>query len=689
MALVGSIGRAVIRAAPGHRLLCADFSGIESRVTAWLSGQQSKVDQWAHFDATGDKKEEPYYILGKRLGQPEESARKIGKTADLAFGYMGSVGAWQKLAPDDTSSDEQIQQYKQGWRNEHMQTVRFWRMLDRAAVRAIEMPGQVIACGRVSFSYDGDFLRMRLPSGRDLAYPQPRLHTNERGDVVVIFKDNAKGKFTDCRHGHGAYGGTWIENAVQAVARDLFAAALLRLEAANYPVVLHVHDEIVAEAPIGVGSIEEFHQIMIAPPDWAAGLPIAAASRNGERFAKIEAPRAAEPAPAQQACADTAPEPEILQQNGQPPPWEGAEEEPVRFKSQHEQPRPGNGHFNGYPHGEREGGRIVSAFIYLAADGSPYLQVRKFEVIENGERRKSFPQYHQESGRWVKGKPAGPRIPYRLPELLAAPPDAWIDVMEGEKDADCGAELGLITTTNPEGAGKWREDLNEHFHGRRVRVHEDNDDAGRRHAAKVVDMLRGVAKEITIVQYPELDAGGDFSDFMYAGGTITAMKSRAKPADDETRAAPGLGEWDAGDDTELPPPRGWLLGNIFARKFMSSLLADGGVGKTALRYAQLLSLAAGRSLTGDHVFQRCRVLIVSLEDDADELRRRILALMLHYGIDRSEVKGWLFLSAPGAARRQTDGRRQNRPTYPRSIGRQPGGRHHRAWASTLSVLTRS
>lgn len=115
------------------------------------------------------------------------------------------------------------------------------------------------------------------------------------------------------------------------------------------------------------------------------------------------------------------------------------------------------------------------------------------------------------------------------------------------------------------------------------------------------------------------------------------------------QTAGGLGEWDAGDDTELPPPRGWLLGNTFCRKFMSSLLGDGGVGKTALRYAQVLSLATGRELTGEHVFQRCRALVISLEDDADELRRRILAAMLHHKIDRADVKGWLFLSAPGAA----------------------------------------
>lgn len=110
----------------------------------------------------------------------------------------------------------------------------------------------------------------------------------------------------------------------------------------------------------------------------------------------------------------------------------------------------------------------------------------------------------------------------------------------------------------------------------------------------------------------------------------------------------GLGEWDAGADIDKPPPRGWLLGNIFCRRFISSPIADGGTGKTALRILQAMALATGRSLTGEHVFQRCRVLIVSLEDDADELKRRILAARLHHNIPSSELSGWLFLAAPGA-----------------------------------------
>jgi hypothetical protein len=109
--------------------------------------------------------------------------------------------------------------------------------------------------------------------------------------------------------------------------------------------------------------------------------------------------------------------------------------------------------------------------------------------------------------------------------------------------------------------------------------------------------------------------------------------------------------WDAGDDDYASiPPRGWLLGSIFCREFLSSLLADGGVGKTAVRLVQLISLATGRSLTGEHVFQRCRVLILSLEDSPDELRRRVYAVLLHYGLTPADVKGWLFLDAPKALR---------------------------------------
>ena len=106
-----------------------------------------------------------------------------------------------------------------------------------------------------------------------------------------------------------------------------------------------------------------------------------------------------------------------------------------------------------------------------------------------------------------------------------------------------------------------------------------------------------------------------------------------------------LDEWDAGDDDQPIPPRGWLLGNTFCRGFASSLFGEGGAGKTALRYAQMLSLATARKLTGEHVFMRCRVLIVSLEDGRDEVRRRLKAARLHHNVDLRDIRGWLFVTA--------------------------------------------
>jgi DNA polymerase bacteriophage-type len=182
MSVVGDIARAAICARPGHRLIAADFSGVESRVTAWLSGQQSKLNQWAEFDRTKNPESEPYFILGHNVcGLPREQAREKGKTADLAFGYMGGEGAWRKLAPDDPSSAAEIKRYQEAWRKEHPATTRFWDVINRAAIKAVQNAGKAIRCNeRIAFKRDGDFLRMCLPSGRELAYPPSPYHNTAR-----------------------------------------------------------------------------------------------------------------------------------------------------------------------------------------------------------------------------------------------------------------------------------------------------------------------------------------------------------------------------------------------------------------------------------------------------------------------------------------------------------------------------
>jgi hypothetical protein len=107
-------------------------------------------------------------------------------------------------------------------------------------------------------------------------------------------------------------------------------------------------------------------------------------------------------------------------------------------------------------------------------------------------------------------------------------------------------------------------------------------------------------------------------------------------------------------DDDYIEPRGWLLGTSFCRGFVSLLLGDGGVGKTSLRYLQYLSLAIGRPLTGEHVHHRSRILIVSLEDDADEVRRRLRAAMLQHGLSAADVRGYLYFWTPTRLKLMTE-----------------------------------
>src|SRR5262249_61953031 len=120
--------------------------------------------------------------------------------------------------------------------------------------------------------------------------------------------------------------------------------------------------------------------------------------------------------------------------------------------------------------------------------------------------------------------------PYRLPELLAAPPNAIVEICEGEKDADNVAALGLIATTNPGGAGKWTSDLNKWLTGfARANVYEDNDEAGRKHVAKVASEVCSVIPDIRTLTFRELPERGDVSDWLI-GKTRDDLLARAEQA---------------------------------------------------------------------------------------------------------------------------------------------------------------
>jgi DNA polymerase bacteriophage-type len=291
LAVVGDCSRSMIVAAPGHVLIGADFSSIESRVLAWIAGEDWKLDAYRRFDATHDPRDEPYCetackIFRKPAGTftKDSPERGVGKTCDLAFGYMGSLAAWRKFEPERFTDDE-VKTFCCEWRAAHPKIKSFWYDVDRAALIAVRERGRVVRAGPAAFRSTGAFLQLKLPGSRKITYPQPRAVGDEERQHVV-FVDNAAGQFRDCRHGQGAYGGLWTENVVSGIARDLLAEAMLRIEAAGYSIMLHVHDEVVAEVPEDFGSTEEFTRLMTRKPAWALDLPIAASAWRNSRYCK-------------------------------------------------------------------------------------------------------------------------------------------------------------------------------------------------------------------------------------------------------------------------------------------------------------------------------------------------------------------------------------------------------------------
>jgi hypothetical protein len=303
--------------------------------------------------------------------------------------------------------------------------------------------------------------------------------------------------------------------------------------------------------------------------------------------------------------------------------------------------------------------RIVATYNYRDAAGALRYQVVRFAPKDFCQR-----QPDGAPDRWLWNMTGIEPLPYRLPEMLADP-IATVYVAEGERDCDNLGEIGLVATTSHGGAGKWRNDISRWFAGRNVVVIPDNDDPGRAHASDVAAKLSGIAASIRILELPGLPPKGDVSDWLTAGGTaedLDRLAADAPPvaAEEPAPNVPQAGPIDAGEDDAPIPPRGWLLGNTFCRGFISGLLSQGAAGKTAVRITQALALATGRPLTGEHVFERGRVLIVCLEDSLDELRRRVRAARLHHGVTAAEVRGWLYFWAPAGLKiaEQRDGSRQ-------------------------------
>jgi RecA-family ATPase/5S rRNA maturation endonuclease (ribonuclease M5) len=567
------------------------------------------------------------------------TAYAAGKIFDLAFGFQGGVGAYKNFAPEDNDADEaKIKTYRDGWRRQHPQTVKFWNALDRAAINAIRHPGTAFAVRCFSYRYDAPFLRLKLPSGRSISYPFAEImpEPDRFGNPRATFMDTAEGRWAPCNHGQGAYGGLWCENAISGVARDLLAVALTRLEASGYPVVLHVHDEIVCEVPDGFGSLGEFQHIITTVPGWATGLPIVAKVRESARFSRPDAaPKSddikAEPDDAEPDDAEPnieADRDEVAALLGDldddtgdfgtvdflsASAGAGVEVTPaaavlycmapplaiVTSDANSEPEDHGGG--NGFDHagadatslnsGDR-GAAINSAtgapstdpelgpYIYRDARGNPHAKVTR---TPTGNSR--FTQQHWTGMAWQSGAPDH-KLRYRLPELLAADPAARVCITEGEKDAVNVAKLGLVATTNPNGADGWKSaKLIPYFaHVKRIAILEDNDEAGRKRTQRIIETLRMLnpMPDIRVVRFTELPEGGDVSNWLEQDRSrgyaeLLARIEATKPFYCKPQPAP-IREW-AGKP--VPVPQYTVPDRIPAEQvFLFS--GEGGEGKSIL-----------------------------------------------------------------------------------------------------------
>lgn len=326
--------RSTLIAGEGMELVAADYTAIEGRVTAWLAGEEWELDAYRAADAgTGP---EVYCVNAEGIfnrpvnkkDNPYE--RQVGKVASLALGFAGGVNAFHAMAKlygtkmdpafgplweraDGEVRDRAVYQYEQaiknktsaaeemtregwlaaeltkvGWRTKHPATVRTWYNLQDGSIQAVENPGAVVMVGKLKFLSARGFLWLLLPSGRCLAYGAPRVEDvttpwGAKKPAVTALGVDPKTKqwkrFTMSPM-------ILIENPVQAIARDLMAHGLLKAESAGYPPVGTVHDEGVAEVPVGFGSLAEYERLLCDLPPWGAGLPVVASGWRGARYRK-------------------------------------------------------------------------------------------------------------------------------------------------------------------------------------------------------------------------------------------------------------------------------------------------------------------------------------------------------------------------------------------------------------------
>lgn len=283
--------RGFLATPPGREFLIADYSAVEARGLAWLANEEFMLDQYrANRDV--------YKAVAARIFNVDYDAvdsdqRFFGKQTVLGAGYgMGAPKFMMTCARFGvTITEKRAKQVINGYRSSVPAIVQFWSKIEHAALRTMTTGEPTkFAKGRLSFFLDKlpngfKVLYLVLPSGRRMAYPEPRVENIEKWGQLrptLIFKTYYRGMWVD----EETYGGKLTENVIQAITRDLLAEGMISVDRVGLPVILHVHDEIGAEQSIGKHSVTEFEQLVCKTREWADGFPSKAEGKVLRRYAK-------------------------------------------------------------------------------------------------------------------------------------------------------------------------------------------------------------------------------------------------------------------------------------------------------------------------------------------------------------------------------------------------------------------
>jgi len=255
---------------PGFKFIVADFSAIEARVIAWLAGEHWRNDVFATHGKIYEASAAQMFKVPLSKITKGSQLRAKGKIAELALGYGGSIGALKAMGALNMGlTESELQPLVNAWRAANPNIVRFWWAIGKAAVTAVQDRATTQAHG-IKFTATSGFLFITLPSGRRLSYVKPRIVPNQFAKASLTYEGVGATKKWERLD---TYGPKLVENIVQAIARDLLAYAMHQLS--QLPIVMHVHDEIVIEAPAQL-TVREVTAALSQPPVWAKGLVLRA-----------------------------------------------------------------------------------------------------------------------------------------------------------------------------------------------------------------------------------------------------------------------------------------------------------------------------------------------------------------------------------------------------------------------------